>query len=119
VLCFGCGKVRQVKVNFADPKKHYTRAFARYALDLSRHMTIKAVAQHLGIGWDVIKDIQKRDLQRRFARPRLADLKQIAIDEIHLGKRQGYATVVLDLVGLVINHATNSAACLANHFRIC
>ncbi len=95
--CLLCGAVRQGDVAFADPRRSYTRAFERYALELSQHMTIKAVANHLGISWDVIKDIQKRDLQRRFARPRLADLKQIAIDEIHLGKKQGYATVVLDL----------------------
>jgi hypothetical protein len=37
VLCFACGQVRQVKLGFADPKKRYTRSFARYALDLSRH----------------------------------------------------------------------------------
>jgi transposase len=97
VGCLTCGAVRQVDVSFADPRRSYTRAFERYALELSRHMTIKAVADHLGISWDVIKDIQKRDLQRRFARPRLAELKQIAIDEIHLGKKQGYVTVVLDL----------------------
>ena len=41
VLCFNCGKVRQVKIAFAAPKKHYTRAFERYALDLSRLMTIQ------------------------------------------------------------------------------
>jgi len=97
VGCLACGAVRQVDVAFADPRRSYTRAFERYALELSQHMTIKAVAAHLGISWDVIKDIQKRDLQRRFARPRLADLKQLAIDEIHLGKKQGYVTVVLDL----------------------
>ena len=97
VGCLACGVVRQVDVAFADPRRSYTRAFERYALELSQHMTIKAVAHHLGVSWDVIKDIQKRDLQRRFTRPRLADLKQIAIDEIHLGQRQGYVTVVLDL----------------------
>ena len=36
VLCFNCGKVRQVKISFAAPKKHYSRAFERYALDLSQ-----------------------------------------------------------------------------------
>ena len=97
VGCLICGVVRQVDVAFADPRRSYTRAFERYALDLSKHMTIKGVADHLGVSWDVIKDIQKRDLQRRFARPALGSLKQIAIDEIYLGKRQGYVTVVLDL----------------------
>ena len=75
----------------------YTRAFERYALDLSRYMTIKDVARHLGVSWDVIKDIQKRYLKRRFAKPKLKNLKQIAIDEISIGKGHRYLTVVLDL----------------------
>jgi transposase len=55
------------------------------------------VARHLGVSWDVVKDIQKRDLEHRFARPRLGDLRRIAIDEIAVGKGQRYFTVVLDL----------------------
>ena len=98
VLCFGCGKVRQVKVNFAEPKKHYTRAFERYAVDLGRHMTIKDVAEHLLIGWDTIKEIQAKHLRRRFGRPKLGNLTQIAIDEINIGKGHRYLTVVLDLL---------------------
>jgi transposase len=80
VECRHCKVVRQVTLPFADPRRHYTRAFERYALELSRLMTIQDVAHHLGVGWDTIKDIQKRDLQRRFKKPRLGKLKQIAID---------------------------------------
>ena len=98
VLCFNCGKVRQVKIAFADPKKHYTRAFERYALDLSRLMTIQDVAEHLVIGWDTIKEIQAQYLQRRFGKPKLHKLKQLAIDEINLGKGHRYLTIVLDLL---------------------
>ena len=98
VMCFDCGKVRQVKLGFADPKKHYTRAFERYALDLSRHMTIQDVAKHLKVGWDTVKDIQGRALQRRFGKPNLHKLKKIAIDEIAISKGHRYLTVVLDLV---------------------
>ncbi|MDI9569374.1 MAG: transposase family protein [Pseudomonadota bacterium] len=29
-------------------------------------MTIQDVARHLNISWDTIKDIQKRDLTKRF-----------------------------------------------------
>lgn len=97
VLCLLCGVLRQVKVNFASWRRSYTRAFERYALELSRHMTIKDVARHLGVSWDVIKDIQKRSLKRRFARPKLHQLKQIAIDEISIGKGHRYLTIVLDL----------------------
>lgn len=40
-------------------------------------MTIQDVAHHLGVGWDTIKDIQKRDLQHRFKKPRLGKLKHL------------------------------------------
>jgi len=97
VQCLACGLIRQVKIGFADPRRTYTRSFERYALELCKHMTIQDVAQHLGVSWDVIKDIQKRYLQRRFSRPKLGKLKQIAIDEINVGKGHRYLTVVLDL----------------------
>jgi transposase len=98
VYCFACHNVRQVKLGFADPRKSYTRAFERYALDLSRHMTIKAVAEHLQVSWDTVKDIQAASLKRRFGTPKLGKLKQIAIDEIAIGKGHNYLTVVLDLL---------------------
>jgi transposase len=98
VLCFDCGRTRQVKTSFADPKKHYTRAFERYVLELSRHMTIQDVAEHLNVSWDTVKGIQARSLQRRFGKPKLHKLQQIAIDEIAIGKGHHYLTVVLNLV---------------------
>src|SRR5262245_27257021 len=98
VLGFGCGRVRQIRLGFADPKKHYTRAFERYVLDLSRHMTIQDVAEHLQVSWDTVKGIQARSLQKRFGKPKLGKLRQIAIDEIAIGKGHRYVTVVLDLL---------------------
>ncbi len=97
VECRACGVVRQVDVTFADPRRSYTRAFQRYVLDLSRRMTIRDVAAHLGVGWDLVKDIQKRDLSRRFARPKLKHLRRIAIDEIAVARGHRYMTVVMDL----------------------
>jgi transposase len=97
VACADCGAIRQLALGFADPRRSYTRAFERYALELSRRMTILDVARHLGVGWDVVKDIQRRDLGRRFARPRLGHLKRIAIDEIAVGRGPRFLSVVLDL----------------------
>jgi transposase len=97
VACQACGLVRQVKLGFADPRRTYTKAFERYALELSQCMTILDVARHLSVSWDIVKDIQKRDLSRRYARPKLKDLRQIAIDEIAVGKGHRYLTIVLDL----------------------
>src|SRR5215831_2028288 len=97
VECCACGVVRQVDVTFADPRRSYTRRLERYVLELSRRMTIRDVAAHLGVGWDLVKDIQKRDLSRRYARPKLKHLRRIALDEIAVAKGHRYLTVVMDL----------------------
>ena len=104
VSCRRCGGVRQVHVPFAEARRSYTRAFERDALGLSQHMTILDVARHLGVGWYVIKEIQRRYLTKRFKRPRLKGLHYIAIDEISIGKRHRYLTVVLDLASGAVVH---------------
>src|SRR3954449_10602969 len=97
VECRACGLVRQVDVAFAAPRRTYTKAFERYVRELSRRMTIRDVAAHLGVGWDLVKDVQKRDLSRRYARPKLKHLRRIAIDEIAVAKGHRYMTLVMDL----------------------
>jgi len=97
VECPRCQVTRQVEVDFADPRRSYTRCFERYALELSKCMTIQDVARHLQVGWDTIKDIQKRYLHERYKKPRLRNLRQIAIDEIAIGQGHNYLTVVLNL----------------------
>jgi transposase len=89
--------VRQVPIAFADERRSYTKGFERYVLDLSRHMTIRDIARHLQVSWDVVKDIQKRYLGKKFKQVKLKHLRQIALDEIAIGRGQRYFTVVLDL----------------------
>ena len=86
VVCFPCELTRQVKVPFADPWRTYTHAFERYVLDLSRFGTLQDVARHLDVSWDVVKDIPKRHLVRKYSKPKLKNLKEIAIDELAIGK---------------------------------
>lgn len=117
VECRQCATIRQVAVGFADERRSYTRAFARYALGLSRCMTIKDVARHLNVGWDLIKEIQKSYLQKHFSRPKLSKLSQLAIDEISIGKGHKYLTVVLDLAtGAVVYVGDGNGACALQPF---
>jgi transposase len=102
VWCLVCDLVRQVRIGFANTRRRYTRGFERYALELSRHMTIQDVARHLGVSWDVVKDIQKRYLHRRYRKPKLKKVKQIAIDEISIGNGHKYLTIVMDLKSGVV-----------------
>ena len=104
VQCRECGTLRQVAVGFAEPRVTYIKAFRRYVLDLADCMTIQDVAEHLGVSWDVVKEIVKANLKRNFAKPRLKDLRQIAIDEISIGAGHRYLTIVLDLTSGAVVH---------------
>jgi transposase len=95
--CKDCKAIRQSDIGFADSRLTYTKALGRYVLDLARHMTISDVSRHLRLSWDVVKSIQKKHLQRKYANPNFKELKQVAIDEIYVGKSH-YLTVVLDIV---------------------
>lgn len=97
VECRACHVVRQIEIGFAAPRRGYTKALARYILDLARHMTIKDIAEHLLLGWDTIKEIVKTDLAKHYAKPPLAGVRQLAIDEVAVGHGHRYFTVVLDL----------------------
>jgi len=95
--CLDCHLVRQARIRFASGSTRYTKRFKDLVLQLSQHMTIKAVSDYLKVGWDLVKDIQKQYLQRRYGNPNIRKLKRIAIDEIYMGKANGFLTLVLDL----------------------
>lgn len=97
VECRECHVVRQIEIGFAEPRRGYTKDLARYILDLARHMTIKDIADHLAMSWDTVKEIVKTDLAKHYAKPPLAGVRQLAIDEISVGHGHRYFTVVLDL----------------------
>ena len=97
IECFDCNLIPQVKVTFAKENKRYTRAFEKYALELLKYSTVQDVADHMGVGWDLIKEIDFGKLKRDFSNPPLKEVKKIAIDEISAGKRHNYLTIVLDL----------------------
>jgi len=117
IKCRSCGTIRQIKIGFADQNRRYTKQFERYVLELSREMTIQGVARHLGVSWDVVKDIQKRYLGRKFGNPKLKQLRAIAIDEIYLGKRHRFRTLVMDLeTGAVVFVGKGKGAAALNPF---
>ena len=97
IECLVCGAVRLIELGIAEARRTYTRAFERLVLEFSRLMTLKDVANHLKVGWDCVKEIVKKNLQKRFSKPKLSHLKYLAIDEISVSKGHKYLTVVMDL----------------------
>jgi transposase len=97
LYCHACGSIRQPHLAFAEPKKHYTRSLARFVLDLCRVATLQDVAEMTGLGWDTVKAIHKRYLRRKYKSFNLKNVRHLAIDEVYLGKKRKYITIVLDL----------------------
>lgn len=60
-------------------------------------MTLRDVADFTHLSWDTVKSITKARLAKDYGKPRLADVRYLAIDEIHLGPKRRYYTIVLDL----------------------
>lgn len=97
IECRDCQTEPVVPVPFADPRRSYTRSFERLVLDLRQSMTLTDVARHLGVSDWMVRDIEKRWLGKHFAKPRLKELRHIAIDEISTRKGHKYLTIVMDL----------------------
>lgn len=98
IECVSCRKVKQVKLDFTKENCSYTNSFERYAIDLCRLLPISDVSRLLKVSWGTIKEIEKKYLRKRFDKPKLKHLKRIAIDEVYLGKKTKYLTLVMDLV---------------------
>jgi transposase len=71
-------------------------------------MTIQDVAELTGLGWDTVKDIDKAYLREKYQSFSLANVRYIAIDEVYLGRKRKYITIVMDLeTGRVIHVGTS------------
>jgi transposase len=103
--CKECKSTWWPQAPFADGKQRMTKSFVRYALELLRFGTIKDVADHLGVSWDVIKDLHKHYLKDKYASIPLEDIKYISIDEFSIAKGHKYMTIVSDVTSGQILHA--------------
>lgn len=96
---FECRQCKQV-LNAALPNVvslcNYTKSFARLVVDLRKMMTIRDVAQYLGVSETMIRGIEKKYLKKTVGKPRLRDLAVIAIDEIYVGRKHSFLTIVID-----------------------
>ncbi len=75
----------------------YTHKLEALVDQLSRLMTLRDVAELTTLGWDTVKEIAKRRRRRDYGRIDLKGVRDLSIDEIYVGKRRGYYTLVLDL----------------------
>jgi len=96
--CRRCERVLNAVLPNVVPKCNYTKSFAKLVIDLRKMMTIRDVARYLGVGEGMVRGIDKSYLQKKFSKPRLRDLEVIAIDEIYVGSKNKFFTIVIDWI---------------------
>jgi hypothetical protein len=60
-------------------------------------MTLSDVAELTLLSWDTVKAITKTHLAKDYGKPALQGVRYLGIDEIHLGKKKRFYTIVIDL----------------------
>jgi transposase len=94
--CRRCQQVLNAVLPKIEPRCNYTKSLARLVVDLRKMMTTKDVALYVGVSDTMIRSIDKKYLTTKFSKPRLRHLEVIAIDEIYVGKKNKFFTIVID-----------------------
>lgn len=105
LLCKDCGLLFWPRLQFMQDNRRYTRSFALTVLDLLQFATIRAVADYLHVGWDMIKEIHKLKLSRIYKKLDITNLTHLGIDEFSTQKGHKYMTIFVDLQTGRIIHA--------------
>jgi len=96
VFCFTCVCHRVEDLVFFEPHQRVTRRLACYVHDLCKVLPIQTVADHLGLNWKTVKQIDQAFLEEAFGQTDYRDLRILAVDEIAIRKGHRYLTVVAD-----------------------
>ena len=92
---------RMEACELVDKGNRFTRRFCRLVSGLCRNMSIQAVARHLNLRWETVKNMDIAhliDTLPALDPTQLTGLTSIGVDEVARAKGHDYMTVVYDMV---------------------
>lgn len=96
VKCLQCGSRTWHQLTFAEGQRQITKKFEEFLEAWLSRLTIQDAVDVFGVSWNTVCEIDIRRL-KKLSRPGLGGLKRLAIDEVYLGKRHKFITLVVDL----------------------
>lgn len=105
IFCHDCHRCSWPTLDFVQGKQRMVLAFVRYVLDLIALGTILGVARFLGVGWDLVKNIHKEHLKKKYQEIPFSELEFLSIDEFSIRKGHNYMTIFVDIRTGRIIHA--------------
>ncbi len=95
MLCATCGPKLE-HLSWLEPYARVTRRLAQSVARLCKVMSIRHVARFYGLGWDTVKEIDCRSLERELGPIDLSGVEVIGMDEFAIQKGHRYATVIVE-----------------------
>jgi len=96
VRCPDCG-IRAEKVEQLPSKAPFSKRFEEIVGQACESASARQVARRFGLAESTVRAMDLRYLERWAASRRKPALRQMGVDEIHLGKKQKFLTVVCNL----------------------
>lgn len=96
VKCLQCGGKTWHQPAFVEGQRRITKGFERGLEAWLSRLTIQDAVEVFGVSWNTVCEIDIRRL-KKLSRPGLTGLRRLAIDEVYLGKRHKFVTLVVDL----------------------
>lgn len=94
--CVACGPKAE-RIEQVPSKAPYTKRFEDRVGQACESAAVRRVARQFGLPASTVRAIDLRYLERWVAKRRKAPLKHMGVDEIHLGKKAKFITVVSNL----------------------
>jgi len=95
VWCARCGPKLE-RLSWLEPYARVTNRLAESVARLCAVLPVKHVAEHFGLGWQTVKEIDKAWLKRSLGPVDLSGVRMLVMDEFAIQKGHRYATVVAD-----------------------
>lgn len=91
-----CQRIVVEDLDIFAPCQRVTKRLALYIHELCKMLTVKEVADHLGLNWKTVRRIDKHFLEAQYGKIDTSGVRILAVDEIAIRKGHRYLTVVLD-----------------------
>jgi hypothetical protein len=101
VECPDCG-VKVEKVPLLPSKAPFSKRFEDAVGLACESAAARQVSRQFGLAASTVRAIDLRYLERWAATRRMPPLRQMGVDEIHMGKKQKFLTVVCKTTGSVV-----------------
>lgn len=96
IRCGNCEGYHVEDLQFFDRYKRITNRLARSIYQFCQELSVQKVADHYGLSWRTVKEVDKAFLSEEYGEGDYDDLRILAVDEIALRKGHNYMTVVLN-----------------------